>query len=121
MLQDEECAAREQALPDEFVDAVFAISCRCLPVDHAYALSHAIQEALPWFAEEPLAGLHGIDGDALRQGEAQRLAVGITPHGGDIVAELGGQLVDLHVHGAGEADYQHAAGDLHLGGKRLIE
>lgn len=68
MLQDEECAAREQALPDEFVDAVFAISCRCLPVDHAYALSHAIQEALPWFAQEPGAGVHTIHGAASGSG-----------------------------------------------------
>ena len=36
--------------PGDFVDAVFAISCRSLPVDHAYALSQAIRSALPWFA-----------------------------------------------------------------------
>jgi CRISPR-associated protein Cas6 len=47
---------------DEIVDAVFAITCRSLPVDHAYALSQAVQAALPWFAEEPEAGLHTIHG-----------------------------------------------------------
>jgi CRISPR-associated protein Cas6 len=31
-----------------------------LPVDHAYALSQAIQRALPWFAQEESAGLHTI-------------------------------------------------------------
>lgn len=50
--------------PSEIVDAVFAISCRSLPVDHAYALSQAIQAALPWFAAEPGAGLHTIHGAA---------------------------------------------------------
>jgi CRISPR-associated protein Cas6 len=49
---------------DEIVDAVFAITCRSLPVDHAYALSAAIQAALPWFADEPRAGLHTIHGAA---------------------------------------------------------
>jgi CRISPR-associated protein Cas6 len=34
------------------------------PVDHAYALSAAIQAALPWFADEPQAGLHTVHGAA---------------------------------------------------------
>jgi CRISPR-associated protein Cas6 len=46
------------------VDAAFAIECRSLPVDHAYALSQAIQAALPWFADEPQAGLHTVHGAA---------------------------------------------------------
>jgi CRISPR-associated protein Cas6 len=48
--------------PGEIVDAVFSIDCRSLPVDHAWALSQAIQAALPWFAQEPGAGLHTIHG-----------------------------------------------------------
>jgi len=48
----------------DVVDAVFAIECRSLPVDHAYALSTAIQAALPWFAQEPQAGLHTVHGAA---------------------------------------------------------
>jgi CRISPR-associated protein Cas6 len=52
----------------DIVDAVFAISCRCLPVDHAYALSQAVQAALPWFADEPQAGLHTIHGAASASG-----------------------------------------------------
>jgi CRISPR-associated protein Cas6 len=49
---------------DDVVDAVFAIECRSLPVDHAFALSAAIQAALPWFADEPQAGLHTVHGAA---------------------------------------------------------
>jgi len=48
----------------DVLDAVFAIECRSLPVDHAYALSAAIQAALPWFADEPQAGLHTVHGAA---------------------------------------------------------
>src|SRR3989344_2402556 len=47
-------------VPDDIVDVVYSIDCRALPVDHAYALSRAIQRALPWFAEEESAGLHTI-------------------------------------------------------------
>ena len=48
MLREEEGATAEQADQGDIVDAVFAISCRSLPVDHAYALSQAIQAVLPW-------------------------------------------------------------------------
>ncbi|MDA1118185.1 MAG: type I-MYXAN CRISPR-associated protein Cas6/Cmx6 [Proteobacteria bacterium] len=53
---------------DDVVDAVFAIACRSLPVDHAYALQQAVQAALPWFAEEPHAGLHTVHGAASGSG-----------------------------------------------------
>lgn len=53
---------------DDIVDAVFAISCPSLPVDHAYALSMAIEAVLPWFAREPDAGLHTIHGAASASG-----------------------------------------------------
>ena len=60
MLQENDSAAAGQTVPGDIVDAVFAITCRSLPVDHAYALSQAIQAALPWFATETRAGLHII-------------------------------------------------------------
>lgn len=46
----------------DIVDAVFAISCPTLPIDHAYALSQAIGAALPWFAADARAGMHTIHG-----------------------------------------------------------
>lgn len=48
------------AVPDDVVDLAFAISCRALPVDHAWALSQAIVAILPWFANEDGAGLHPL-------------------------------------------------------------
>lgn len=47
-------------VPDDIVDVVFSIQCHSLPVDHAYALSQAIIQALPWFSVEESAGLHPI-------------------------------------------------------------
>lgn len=49
-------------VPDDVVDLSFAISCKCLPLDHAYALSTALQATLPWIADEEMAGIHLIHG-----------------------------------------------------------
>jgi len=59
------------ATPDdapEVLDVAFAIECRSLPVDHAWALSQAVQAALPWFAGELRAGLHTVHGAASGSG-----------------------------------------------------
>jgi CRISPR-associated protein Cas6 len=66
---------------DDVVDAVFEIECRSLPVDHAYSLSEAIQAALPWFADEPQAGLHTVHGAASGAGW-------VRPEGEDALLQL---------------------------------
>jgi CRISPR-associated protein Cas6 len=81
MLQEKDAAAAEQDVPGDVVDAVFAISCRSLPVDHAYALSQSIQAALPWFAQEPGAGLHIVYGAASASGW-------MRPEGADALLQL---------------------------------
>lgn len=58
--QEEKNQSGRFAVPDDVVDVAFNIVCRSLPVDHAYALSQAIMQALPWFADEDRAGLHTI-------------------------------------------------------------
>lgn len=67
--------------PPGIVDVVFAISCRALPVDHAYALSRAIGEAMPWFASDERAGMHTIHG-------AQSGAGWMRPEGPDALLQL---------------------------------
>ncbi len=47
-------------VPENVLDLHFSIRCKTLPVDHAWALSTAIQKALPWFAEDEQAALHLI-------------------------------------------------------------
>lgn len=51
---------KEFIVPDDVVDISYKLDCKTLPIDHAHALSHAIQHALPWFAQEKQAGLHLI-------------------------------------------------------------
>ena len=86
MRREEGDAVVEDAAPADIVDVVFAISGRSLPVDHAYALSQAIATALPWFADEPGAGLHTIHGAASGSGW-------MRPEGADALLQ---QPVVLH-------------------------
>ena len=60
MYWQEEDERTLSTVPDDVVDLVFAIACKTLPLDHAYSLSQAIQEILPWLAEEQGAGIHTI-------------------------------------------------------------
>lgn len=45
--------------PDDIVDVLFALQCRSIPVDHAYALSRALRDAAPWL-DEPGCGIQSI-------------------------------------------------------------
>jgi len=60
MYWQEEDDRTAPTVPDDVVDLVFAIACKTLPLDHAYSLSQAVQEILPWLAEEEGAGVHAI-------------------------------------------------------------
>jgi CRISPR-associated protein Cas6 len=58
--EEEETDISRFVVPENVLDLHFAIQCKSLPVDHAWGLSNAIQQALPWFADEAQAGLHLI-------------------------------------------------------------
>ncbi len=62
MYWQEEQDVDEFVVPENVLDVAYSIECRSLPVDHAHALSQAIADALPWFADEEQAGLHLIHG-----------------------------------------------------------
>ncbi|MET0120552.1 MAG: type I-MYXAN CRISPR-associated protein Cas6/Cmx6 [Candidatus Thiodiazotropha sp. 6PLUC9] len=62
MFWQEEVDEDRFVVPDNVLDLIFKIKCPTLPIDHAWALSQAIHQALPWFADESNAGLHLIYG-----------------------------------------------------------
>ncbi len=62
MLWQEDELQTPQSTPPTVVDLSFSMNCRTLPVDHAYVLSQAIQQVLPWLVDEPFAGIHLIHG-----------------------------------------------------------
>ena len=60
--EEEKDENTRHAVPDDVVDLVYSISCKCLPLDHAYTFSSAVRAALPWMDDEPQAGIHLIHG-----------------------------------------------------------
>ena len=45
---------------EKVVDLSYKIDCKQIPTCHAWELSQAIYEALPWVKEEPEVGIHQI-------------------------------------------------------------
>jgi CRISPR-associated protein Cas6 len=60
MYWEEDKTTEQKHVLDDVVDMVFAIQCKCLPVDHVHALSESVQKILPWLVNEPVAGVHSI-------------------------------------------------------------
>ncbi|MEN8129880.1 MAG: type I-MYXAN CRISPR-associated protein Cas6/Cmx6 [Pseudomonadota bacterium] len=60
--QQDNDASRPYTVPDDIVDLSFKVSCQGLPLDHAFVLSTAFLDALPWLREEERAGIHLIHG-----------------------------------------------------------
>jgi CRISPR-associated protein Cas6 len=57
--QEDEDKSLPYQIPEDIIDLSFAISCKTLPLDHAWVLSQAILEHLPWLTDE-VAGIHHI-------------------------------------------------------------
>ena len=109
---EDDNAVAEFSVPDDIVDLAFKVSCRVLPMDHAYELSQRLHEALPWFGEEQGAGVHLIHGAASGNGwyrpeetagallhlsRRARLRLRLPHHRLDDARELSGQT--LHIAG----------------------
>lgn len=60
MYWQENPTAGGQRIAHTMIDVVYDIQCRALPVDHAWPLSRAVTDALPWLKEDPRAGVHTI-------------------------------------------------------------
>ncbi len=60
--QEDKDDTHPYVVPDDIVDLSFKVKCKSLPLDHAYALSVALHDALPWLEEEDKAGVHLIHG-----------------------------------------------------------
>lgn len=64
--QDEEDKIHVK-VPDDIVDVLFALDCRSIPVDHAFALSQALLDPAPWLSE-PGCAIHLIHGAGSQNG-----------------------------------------------------
>lgn len=107
--QDQEDEKQQFVVPGNVVDLSFKVQCKQLPLDHAHSLSQTIQQALPWFADESLAGIHLIHGaesgngwirpqepDAiLSLSKRTRFILRLPKHRVDDASELAGQKLNV--------------------------
>ena len=108
--KEDEPATDEFKVSQDVVDVIYAIQCRAVPLDHAHALSESIHTALPWFADEPDAGLHLIhiseagngwfrpdnpDTDELLLSHRTKLTLRLPKHRLDQAAKLTGLELDI--------------------------
>lgn len=112
MYWQEDTKNEEHKVPDDVVDLVFALRCKCLPVDHVYALFEAVQTVLPWLKEETNAGLHAVNVAAssngwIRPNEPQallhlskrtRFELRVPKHRIDDAKKLVGETLDVCGH-----------------------
>ena len=104
---------QEFVISDDIVDVVFSIQGKAIPLDNAYALSNAIEEALPWVAEDEHIGIHHISGaesgngwlrpentenEILYLSRRQKLTIRIAKERLDDIQALTGQTLRVDEH-----------------------
>ena len=62
MIWEDDDKKTEFVQVDNTVDLSFKIKCKQLPTMHAWELTQALYEILPWLREEPEVGIHQIHG-----------------------------------------------------------
>lgn len=62
MLWDDNEKKADYVVPDNVVDLFYRIDCKQIPTMHAWELSQALLEVLPWLADEPEAAIQQIHG-----------------------------------------------------------
>ncbi len=60
MFWSEEEKPQEYQTPDKVVDLSFKLNCKQIKLDHAWSLTNAICDCLPWFKDEPQCAVHHI-------------------------------------------------------------
>jgi len=110
---DDNDKSPEFKISDDVVDLAFRVDCPTLPLDHAHALSSALQQQLPWLQEEAHAGVHLIHGAASGNGwfrpqdtqdallhlsRRTRMRLRLPRHRLDDARQLSGEKLDIDGH-----------------------
>jgi len=111
--EDDKNENTSYVVPDDVVDLVYRISCRCLPLDHAHSFSMAVRESLSWIDEEEQAGIHLIHGaesgngwlrpedpgsELLHLSHRSRMTLRVPKHRINDAQQLSGQTLDIEGH-----------------------
>lgn len=108
MLWEDEDKKVECVPQDKVVDLSFKIKCKQVPTMHAWELSQALFEALPWLADEPLVAIHQIhgatsgngwerppDGELIHLSKRTRMDIRIPKQRRDDAMALIGKVLDI--------------------------
>jgi CRISPR-associated protein Cas6 len=96
---------------EKVVDVNFRIDCKQIPTSHAWELSQALYDALPWIKDEPELGVHQIhgatsgngwerppDGELICLSKRTRMQLRVPKSRVDAVAQLSGKTLDVAGH-----------------------
>lgn len=96
---------------EKVVDLSYKIDCKQIPTRHAWELSQALYEVLPWMKDEPEAGIHQIhgaasgngwerpaDGELIHLSKRTRMQLRVPASRIDDANELEGKTLDIAGH-----------------------
>lgn len=111
MLWEDENKKTEYVATDDVVDLSFKIRCCQLPTMHAWELSQALLDVLPWLADEQQAGIHQIhgatsgngwerppDGELIHLSKRTRMELRVPKNRTDDAMMLVGKVLDIAGH-----------------------
>ena len=107
---DDIASKKEFVIPDNIVDISFKLDCKCLPLDHAWSLSQALLQEIPWLEQDERAGVHLIhvaesgngwyrpddpENDVLYLSKRTRMTLRIPKERIDAAHKLTGKTLDI--------------------------
>lgn len=108
MLWEDSEKKADYVVPDNVVDLFFKIDCKQIPTMHAWELSQALLEILPWLADEPEAAIQQIHGATTGNGwerpsddeimhlsKRTRMHLRVPKHRVDDASLLTGKVLDI--------------------------
>ena len=114
MFWQEDDKKNDISTSDKVVDLHYKIDCRQIPTCHAWELSQALYQVMPWIKDEPEVGVHQIhgaasgngwerppDGELIHLSKRTRMHLRVPVSRIDDAAELVGKVLDIAGHSVG--------------------
>ncbi|MCK4675776.1 MAG: type I-MYXAN CRISPR-associated protein Cas6/Cmx6 [Gammaproteobacteria bacterium] len=111
MFWQEDNKKNEVTTSNKVVDLSFKIDCKQIPARHAWELSQALYQAMPWIKDEPEVGVHQIhgaasgngwerppDGDLIHLSKRTRMQLRVPASRIEEASELVGKTLDVAGH-----------------------
>lgn len=123
MFWNEEEKPENFTAPDNIIDLSFKVSCKQIKLDHAWSLTEAMNELLPWLQDDPQSAVHHIyipqsgngwvrsddfDDEVIQLSRRTRLKIRIPKHRLNDTQSLTGKTISVDGHELtfGQSDQQ---------------